>query len=94
MPDIRGPVATLVKKALEIDPKRRYASIEELLTDLEEELPSGEALDDTMLAIRPASLRASTASSQEPPDPALAATLAAGAGTLQSKEAPSHLKNR
>lgn len=90
MPDIRGSVAALVKKALEIDPKRRYTSIDELLVDLEEELPSGEALDDTMLAIRPASLRANMAS----PDPALAATVAVGTGTLQSKEAPSESKNR
>jgi serine/threonine-protein kinase len=94
MPDIRGPIAALVKKALEIDPKRRYASTEELLADLEEELPSGEALDDVMLAIRPASVRAESASSAEPVDPALAATAALGAGTLQSKDMPSQLKKR
>jgi hypothetical protein len=84
MPDIRGPIAALAKKALEIDPKRRYASIAELLVDLEQELPSGEALDDAMLAIHPASLRAST--SEGGPDPALAATVAVSAGTLQSKD--------
>ena len=92
MPDIRGPVVALVKKALEIDPKRRYASIEELLVDLEEELPTGEALDDAMLTLRPATLRAATGEAR--PDPALAATAAVGTGTLQSKEAPSASKNR
>jgi serine/threonine-protein kinase len=93
MPDIRGPVAALVKKALEIDPKKRYASTEELLADLEEELPSGEALNDTLLAIRPASVRAGAGAAEvaEPHDPAFAATEVSGvgvggAGTLQSKE--------
>jgi serine/threonine protein kinase len=93
IPGVRGPVAAIVKKALELDPAKRYATAEEMLHDLEEEIPSGVTLHDSMLAWRPASVRADTPADRDPTEAAigLASTVSAPGGTLQSKEAPSAL---
>lgn len=49
-PNARPAIAAIVKKALELDVSRRYASAAELLDDLKKELPSGITIDESMLA--------------------------------------------
>jgi serine/threonine-protein kinase len=72
-PRVSPPVAAIVKKALELDPARRYASAEELLADLKKELPSGTAIDESMLVALPPSEQYA---SVEPEPIALADTVA------------------
>ncbi len=60
-PHVRRSVSAIVKRALEIDPKLRYGSAEELLLDLRKELPTGFMLDDATMGLRPASVRADSA---------------------------------
>ena len=52
-PNARPAIAAIVKKALELDVSRRYASAAELLDDLKKELPSGITIDESMLAPAP-----------------------------------------
>jgi serine/threonine protein kinase len=105
VPDVRASVAAIVAKALAIDPKRRYASAEELLADLDGVLGTSHTLHESMFGWLPESVRA-----RESADPSgvndvtevalgLAATAAQEAeakpdGTLRSKEAPSDLPRK
>lgn len=57
-PHVRRSIGAIVKKALAIDPKDRYATAEEFLTDLTKELSLGVTLTDEMIGLKPASVRA------------------------------------
>jgi tRNA A-37 threonylcarbamoyl transferase component Bud32 len=48
-PHVSERTEAIVRKMIEIDPQKRYATAEACLEDLENELPEGSALDESML---------------------------------------------
>ncbi len=72
-PHVRAPVGAIVKHMLEIDSRLRYGSASDLLDDLKNELPSGFALDESMLVSLPGSVRRENERKHDPME--LAATV-------------------